>query len=539
MRIHPSCWLLSALVAIAGGDAQAQTTAGPQRFELERLTLNPSAGASLVAVTGDALEVQQYRLGLLAHYQHRPLVVYRDSGELLGAVVSHRVSVDLLAAWAPFSFLELGLHLPVIVSQPGDTLSSLGLASPDGVGLATPLVYARWAALRQSAGGPMDLSVQLGLGLPVGAARAFASDGVVSVVPRVGAGRSFGLLRVGADVGFEVRPTRSLGGETLGHALTAAVTLSTTGRGLRGELTGRAAFSVGTSAPTVGDVLLGVRYPLGPVELFALGGPGLGAAMGNPVFRVLAGLAFQPSLVPPAPPPQPPPPPVSTKPACTEADAARVAECPELDLDQDGVKNGVDACPDVRGGAAFKGCPVPDTDGDGVNDDVDACPAVAGVESGCPPKDSDGDGVADANDVCPSESGPGTADGCPVKKVVVERSRLRIAERIQFETGSAALKPVSEALLDTVAEVLKAHPEIDHLSIEGHTDGTGGRAFNVKLSLRRAEAVKAALVRRGLQPGRFSTAGKGPDQPLADDATAAGREQNRRVEFHFETEVTP
>jgi outer membrane protein OmpA-like peptidoglycan-associated protein len=67
--------------------------------------------------------------------------------------------------------------------------------------------------------------------------------------------------------------------------------------------------------------------------------------------------------------------------------------------------------------------------------------------------------------------------------------------------------------------------------VEGHTDSTGKYESNIKLSERRAEAVRTYLVKKGVQPDRLEAKGFGPDRPVADNKTAAGREANRRVEF--------
>ncbi|MFP2963421.1 OmpA family protein [Myxococcus sp. 1LA] len=90
---------------------------------------------------------------------------------------------------------------------------------------------------------------------------------------------------------------------------------------------------------------------------------------------------------------------------------------PALDADGDGVLNGEDACPTVRGLARLQGCPSKDTDGDGVEDAVDKCPRHAGPASrdGCPIRDSDEDGVEDAKDACPRVFGLLERQGCPIE----------------------------------------------------------------------------------------------------------------------------
>jgi len=90
---------------------------------------------------------------------------------------------------------------------------------------------------------------------------------------------------------------------------------------------------------------------------------------------------------------------------------------------------------------------------------------------------------------------------------------------------------VSDSLLDEVAGVLKDHPEITKLEVQGHTDNRGSASLNRKLSQQRADSVRAALVKRGIGEDRLVSKGYGPDAPIADNKTATGRQQNRRVQF--------
>jgi len=101
---------------------------------------------------------------------------------------------------------------------------------------------------------------------------------------------------------------------------------------------------------------------------------------------------------------------------------------------------------------------------------------------------------------------------------------------ILFAFDSAVLDRESLPVLEGVAQYLKAEPGA-HLAIEGHTDNIGGAPFNLDLSQKRAEAVRAYLVAAGIEAGRLEASGKGLTQPVADNATPEGRAQNRRVVF--------
>jgi outer membrane protein OmpA-like peptidoglycan-associated protein len=208
------------------------------------------------------------------------------------------------------------------------------------------------------------------------------------------------------------------------------------------------------------------------------------------------------------------------------------AQCPGLDADGDGVLNGVDACPTVPA-ATVNGCPATEPVVEPVVEPV--APA--------PPVDTDGDGVADAVDACPAVAGS-QADGCPPPPPVVAEEPVKPAPQVElkndhlelrgavyFDTSKAVLQARSFALLNEVAAVLKAHPDVKKVSIEGHTDAQGDAAFNQRLSLERAKAVKTYLEQHGVEAGRLQTKGFGQSKPIAPHNTPEGREKNRRVEF--------
>lgn len=219
---------------------------------------------------------------------------------------------------------------------------------------------------------------------------------------------------------------------------------------------------------------------------------------------------------------------------------ARVEPAVERDSDGDGVTDGRDQCPDTPQGAKVdaSGCPG-DSDGDGVYDGLDRCPGTPRGErvdsKGCP-SDSDLDGVYDGQDRCP-DTPLGTAvddKGCPEKATSAPlfegNKKSLVLEGVNFETNSATLTRASHAVLDRVAQSLKDSPEV-RVEISGHTDSMGSAAHNMKLSASRADSVKRYLMGQGVDGSRLVTKGYGKDKPIADNATAAGRAKNRRVEL--------
>ncbi|MFY0563562.1 thrombospondin type 3 repeat-containing protein [Archangium lansingense] len=429
---------LSAVATLLLASAALAQPAGLPQFELERLELNPNGRGSLLMGTGELLPKGGFRLSLAGQYENDPLVMYRD-GNRLGSVVADRVTAHLLAAWAPMEWLELGVQLPLVAWQRGDDLSAQGVAAPASTGLSTPTAHVRLGLLAQRREAPVDLALELGVGLPVGSVDTLSRDGIVRLSPKVMVGRSFGLLRAGVEAGALIRPAVVLGdsGEVqdeLGNEVRLGAVLATTGPGLRGELNVRGTVPL-TQQPASLELLAGLRLPVSDsLEAYALGGPGFGSAPGTPSFRVLLGLAM--------------------------GGGERV-DTSLRDDDGDGVKNSVDACPAEAGPAEHQGCPVKDTDGDGVADRLDSCPTEAGLaeRQGCPVRDADQDGIEDAEDSCPTEAGPAERQGCPVKDA--DQDGIEdAADKCPTEAGPAERQgcPVRDTDKDGVVDERDACP---------------------------------------------------------------------------------
>jgi outer membrane protein OmpA-like peptidoglycan-associated protein len=150
-----------------------------------------------------------------------------------------------------------------------------------------------------------------------------------------------------------------------------------------------------------------------------------------------------------------------------------------------------------------------------------------GVE--CP--DGDGDGILDSIDRCPEV--PGTADnwGCRAyQKIVVSKDKLELKERLYFAWNQATIQEVSHPALDEVVLALKENENF-RVQVEGHTSSEGGEEHNQTLSEQRAEAVLDYLVAHGIEKERLVSKGFASSVPTDTNDTAAGRDNNRRVEF--------
>jgi outer membrane protein OmpA-like peptidoglycan-associated protein len=204
--------------------------------------------------------------------------------------------------------------------------------------------------------------------------------------------------------------------------------------------------------------------------------------------------------------------------------------CP--DTDKDGIFDYLDECITEAGPQENHGCPWPDTDADGILDKDDKCPYNAGPakNEGCPYVDADGDGVLDKDDECVNVPGLVENKGCPAI-VEEEQEILNTAfENLDFETSKAVIKEVSFNSLEELAELM-IKKDTWKLKVAGHTDSQGKAQTNLILSKKRAEAVKAFLVQRGVATERIIVQYFGEEKPVADNETAEGRQKNRRVEM--------
>jgi OOP family OmpA-OmpF porin len=575
--------------------AQEQTPSRFVEFDVERLDLNPGAAGSLVIGTGELMPAGDYRFSVVGHYQHNPFVFSR--GGEVRAIVGSRTTLHLVAAYAPFSWLELGVQVPVVAFQRGADLSDEeDFSQPASFGLATPSISARLALLSQLQGSWSDLALEVGVGPPVGSSSGFGQDKGLRYAPRLMMGKRFGWFRLALDTRLMFRPSiaaysdQDLARDAIGREVQVGLGLAMVGQRLRWEVDVRGVIPLVGQAGAA-ELLLGPRYLVNPsLEMFALAGVGGGSAPGTPLFRVLVGAAYG-KVIPPR---------LQGESAvnCSPELDHKVEECPDLDEDGDGVLNGVDACVDEEGTLERQGCPVKDSDGDGLEDKLDACPAERGVAAwqGCPMPDQDKDGIEDGRDVCPQEPGPELSRGCPLKDkdkdeieddadqcptqagpperkgcpesdtdmddvpnitdtcakeagpadmngcpahelplVVLTRKEIKPSSKVYLVPDQPRIDPRSYPVLDWVVKVIAEHPELTLVVVGAHTDDRGNAVDNLRKSQLRAEAVRQYLIQKGIAPERLQARGYGQERPIDSNTTITGRENNRRIDFTIVT----
>ena len=125
------------------------------------------------------------------------------------------------------------------------------------------------------------------------------------------------------------------------------------------------------------------------------------------------------------------------------------------------------------------------------------------------------------------------AKGKKAGPLQVKLNELLLGKTVAFDSSSSRLRSDSHKLLDAIVAVLKTEPNA-RIEISGHTDKNGKEEKNIRLSQRRAEAVKSYLLDKGIKSNRIEAVGHGSSLPIADDATFDGQSKNRRIEFNVQ-----
>lgn len=587
-------WMLGLLPLALSASARAQTAPQPARgFAVNRF--DPAArGSGWFAA--DDLELQSElrpTLGLGFDLADSPLVTRSLRGGGTEPIISRQLIGHFGASFVFARRVRFDASLPVALDTEGGAaaLSNRQYAPSGGVAPGDMRLAADVRLLGE-ADAPLTVALGLRLYAPTGSPAAFTGDGRSRAGLRAAAAGALGHLRYAVAVTGLAR-TSEPGSDAIplgsGAQLAAAVGWETGRVRIGPELLAatdrspNAPVSI-SSAPSA-EALLGAHVQLGPVRVGLGAGPGLSRGVGTPSWRGLASIDWSPA--PEAPPVRdsdgdgivdardacpevrgepdrdpsrngcPHPPPDRDHDGIPDADDACPDEpgplsslasrngcpLPPPDRDGDGVPDAQDACPDKPGLAdgdpKLNGCPPPDRDGDGVPDAQDECPDKPGSAElgGCPGTDRDGDGVPDRLDNCPAQPGPASNQGCPEsdpQRVALTRERIVLREPVLFVPGTARLEQSGEPVLDQVVRVLKNHPELVALVVEGHADEPQSGAANQKLSELRAATVARYLAHHGVASTRLQQRGYGAERPLApSEGDPVARQQNGRVELRI------
>jgi OmpA-OmpF porin, OOP family len=505
--------------------------AGDRAFVVERAAAHGRLAPSMRVVTD---------------YASAPLVL-KNQAEALDYVVAYQLWVHALASISLAHRWVLSAAMPVVVAQDGDPPLISGATATrvsSGAALGDARLGARFRIFESSDDAAMKLGFAIASSawIPTGG-EGYTGDGALRFRGALQLEGSTARIYWATNGGVRTRPSERLPAQIPARVGTAIVLGLAAGfyadsrQKLALGVEVISDFTVGGESRlfdprgTVGHsfVTANFRPRGGPFELGAALGPGFGQGPGSSDFRLLAMVAF-----------------------------AFEQAAPLSDEDGDGVPDKVDACLDLRGvpssDPVLNGCPAApsDGDGDGIPDENDACPAVPGESTrvkathGCPVlPDGDKDGVPDATDACPTEPGvkPPSGNGCPKPPLppatTLAQQAIVLSQQVQFETGTAVLRPESDRVLSEVARILAEHPEVELVEVQGHTDEVGTADYNRQLGLARATSVVDWLAQHGTKRERLTPKGYGSDRPVADNTSEDGRQKNRRVEFKILRRKTP
>jgi uncharacterized repeat protein (TIGR01451 family) len=560
--------VLSAPAAEAQGPTPSPLS---QSIDVQRYKPGPGA-TDILGVHGAKVDGHLgWHLAASVNYASNPLgFLDPRQDDFVYSIVANQVTVDLMGSISLWNRFELGVAVPLTYqsSESGASITPAFQSGVSGAGLGDLRLVPKAHLL--NAGG-FDLGVAVPVLLPSAGGVGFRGGAGVSARPQlVGEWGNGNGLRLVANVGANLQPEQQVRnlrtGTELMYAVGAQVPL-TEKLAVRANLAGAFGLKDQDMEGRPLELLAAVQYRLSPgLAAHVGGGPGLSRGYGTPGFRLFAGLDWtQPGERAPAQPATPPAPADADKDGVSD-DKDQCAQgpedldgfqdedgCADPDNDGDGLPDTKDRCRDqaesVNGFQDEDGCPdeVPvDSDKDGLMDGQDKCPTQPEDkdgfqdEDGCQDPDNDKDGVADWEDQCPTQpeviNGVKDDDGCPDEgksKVRLEAKRIVILDKVYFATNKDVILPKSFDLLNQVAAILRANPQIELLRVEGHTDNQGKPAKNQNLSERRAARVRAFLIKEGVAAERLESVGYGQMKPVDTNKTAAGRENNRRVEFNI------
>jgi outer membrane protein OmpA-like peptidoglycan-associated protein len=509
----------------------------------------------------------------LGAIERRPLIFFED-GERTGDIVGSRLTLDTAIAYGVLEWLDLGVNLPLVLSQSGFTTDATAELSSFAIG--DPSLAVKVRALDKQALG-FGASLILSGTVPVGDGEALVGDPGFSGTGRLALEIPFGhRFDLALNGGYRYREPATIRQVTLEHELLLGAGLS-----YRISPSWIAVLEGNASTPTQrpfefvaespADVNTGLRWLMWRgVAALAGGGVGVQPGYGSPEWRLIFGLEIKPRrhdydgdrvvdgtdrcITVPG---------VVAEQGCPAQRVAkrrprRAPPPPTNDGDLDGILDAVDNCPfipeDIDGFRDSDGCPDDDNDLDLLADVYDADPLGAEDwdgfedEDGIPDLDNDRDGIADYVDRCPDV--PGTKDGCSSEQVATDGRNGGIpsaarsgpvalggfiypARPIIFQFARAEPTQHSRPEIEALADLIKNDPSLGRVEVGVHTDSKGGFRAKQRLSDERAEALTRELIALGVPPDRLVSRGYGATVPIDRNDTREGRFRNRRVELRM------
>jgi outer membrane protein OmpA-like peptidoglycan-associated protein len=519
-------------------------------------------------------------------YANDPLVLIleRNGTTEVGAVVAHQVTAQATVYLGLFDTALAFVQLPINLMMTGHEGAQQAFGSEgDPLGAGNLSIGARARLLGETGSGyglALQGSVQLPTSKLLNDDQRFSGTHGVGVWPQLVGDYEWSHVRLVGNLGALLSTHGLTHDDTepdaeLSYGLGVNVPITSDSVNACLELLGTSDLSTAERSPL--ELLLGAKFYPDDWMMGVAAGPGLHGGVGSPDLRVIGAVGYIGAHSEPAPvaasacagqqedmdgfqdddgcpdPDNDNDGLLDARDACPLAqedlDAYRDDDgCPDLDNDEDGIADAADRCPqqaeDIDTFEDDDGCPDPDNDKDGLLDERDQCRGEAeDIDAfqdadGCPDADNDADGVADALDACPSDAetvnGVDDADGCPdTVRVDRESKQLTTLEPVFFKSASAEILDRSFNMLREIAELIKAHPELGTISVEGHTDARGTKRRNLELSKARAESVRTFLIAHGAPAERVEAHGFGSDRPIKQGSDEAALEANRRVEFRL------
>ena len=566
--------LLGAAMLRAASAIEFIPPAGLEKDDAETFKPTTDGGPYLSTYGSSTIPRGRFSLGYWQSYANEAL----DGRRVVGGseenidVVQHLSTFNLVGAIGLGDRFELGLHMPLYLTRLADRQVGTEHLSGTDFNFGDLLVNAKIDLLPEmrSRNG-FGLAVLPVIGLPTGKRDEFAGTGEFSAGGLLIADYATDRWRAAANVGGFLRSGSldsllKLGG-AFSYSITPAYSVIAEMYGLTD-----AGDPFGEEFHTPVEMLGGLRFPVGPVDMtFGVGG-GLNSGKNDPRFRVVLGIT-SPSIPVTLP---------SRGPSAVELSSSRKTYVVE-DYDRNGkvspgdvivytitlINTGTATAHDVTVSDAIPAYTDFVPGSIRMNDD-----AVADSDgfSSSPPRVEVNVGslsshlgsnqatikfkvkirsvptvVAVRNEVAVNARGV-PSFRLPVVETTVfakiaerehvmetvpqltSQPKLEVTQNIQFDEAKASIRPESNPVLDEVVSVLQEKPDMK-LRIVGHTDDVGSRAANVRLSKQRADAVKAYLVSKGISADRLQTKGAGAAEPVTSNATAEGRAANRRVDF--------